>query len=449
MIRTGPLPIALSLIVGTAIAGAAAQPPVVSPIKMFALANGLTVVLAPSKAEAGCTVFVTYNTGSRAEQPGQTGVAHLLEHMMFRGSRNVGRGEHASIVAAIGGVYNGSTGPDRTVFNETIPFCDDLPIVFELEADRMSDLQLTIADFEKEREVVLEELRQRTDGGGMARVREILDSRRSTEFELQHGVQGSAEDIAHLTVDTLARFYANNYQPASASVIVTGNFDPQRIGAQVRRYFGPVRKHEITEIPKIGYFPGSPGGASQSGEKPLRVRRPRLDVGFLMPPGNTPEWYAALAMGYVLAGTTPSRLEREFQGQHVTAASVWSVEHGKGQTLGIISLQLPQGADIDEAEKLVRRVLVGLSAEAVPAHDLEQYRLGMAREYFRSVDTTLARADTLSKFLTFYQDPSLLNTFLDHVNKVAPEEIKMAAMQCLKEEHLLVLRSVPEDPDGR
>src|ERR1043165_476651 len=205
------------------------------------LPNGLRVILSEDHSTPIVHVSVWYHVGSRDERPGRTGFAHLFEHMMFKGSKNVEPESHTSIIASVGGRSNAYTTEDETVFWQTLP-AHYLPLALWMEADRMATLRISDSDFKREREVVKEERRMRIENQPYGRLSEIIYDNTFTTHPYKHPTIGSMADLEAATVDDVREFHNTFYVPENAVVTVVGDFDTAQATQLVTQYFGRVPK---------------------------------------------------------------------------------------------------------------------------------------------------------------------------------------------------------------
>src|SRR6516162_2020429 len=202
---------------------AAVRPPKLQ-YEISTLPNGLTVVLEEDHSVPIVHVNLTYHVGSKNEKPGRTGFAHLFEHLMFKGSKNVQPEAHTSMLASIGGQSNAYTTDDETVFWETVP-AQYLPLCLWLEADRMATLRIDKDTFENEREVVKEERRMRIDNQPYGRLNEIIYDQAFTVHPYKHATIGSMVDLEAASVDDVRDFYQTFYVPENVTVALVGDFE--------------------------------------------------------------------------------------------------------------------------------------------------------------------------------------------------------------------------------
>src|SRR5215475_14975172 len=219
---------------------AAVRPPKLD-YTMTTLANGLQVVFLEDHSTPIVHLQMWYHVGSKNEKPGRTGFAHLFEHMMFKGSKNVEPEGHPSYVSSVGGQSNAYTNEDATVFWDTVP-SQYLPLVLWLEADRMATLRIDKDTFTNERDVVKEERRLRIDNQPYGRLNEIVYDQVFTTHPYKHQPIGSMADLDAASVDDVLDFYRTFYVPENATLTLVGDIDPAQAVRLVTQYLGRVPK---------------------------------------------------------------------------------------------------------------------------------------------------------------------------------------------------------------
>src|SRR5687767_15384323 len=207
--------------------------------KETTLKNGLRVITVEDRSAPVIAVSVTYNVGSRDERQGRTGFAHLFEHMMFKGSENIGSGEHFLLVFNNGGTMNGTTNEDRTNYFEALP-ANQLDLGLFLEADRMKSLAITKENLDNQRNAVQEERRLRLDNQPYGKSQERFNEMAYDNFAYKHSVIGSMEDLNAATVDDVASFFKTYYAPNNAVLSLVGDLDTKATLAKVEKHFGGI-----------------------------------------------------------------------------------------------------------------------------------------------------------------------------------------------------------------
>src|SRR2546425_1117814 len=238
-IRVAGTVFVVALIAGLTVS-AAVRPPKLQ-YEMTTLHNGLTVVLEEDHSTPIVHLQLWYHVGSKNEKPGRTGFAHLFEHLMFKGSKNVEPEQHTSMIAAVGGQSNAFTTDDETVFWETAP-SQYLPMILWLEADRMATLRVDKESFGTEREVVKEERRLRIDNQPYGRLNEIIYDQTFSVHPYKHPTIGSMADLEAATVDDVRDFFRTFYVPENATIALVGDFESTQALQLVAQYLGRVPK---------------------------------------------------------------------------------------------------------------------------------------------------------------------------------------------------------------
>ena len=200
------------------------------------LKNGLRVIISEDRSAPVFGIAVNYDVGSRDERKGRTGFAHLFEHMMFKGSENVGPGEHPYLMFMYGGNMNGTTDKDRTLYYETMP-SNQLDLALFLEADRMRSLDITKENLDNQRNAVQEERRLRVDNQPYGKTSLVIDELAYDNFAYEHSVIGSMEDLSAASVADVASFFKTYYAPNNAVIAIVGDVDTKTTLEKMRKYF--------------------------------------------------------------------------------------------------------------------------------------------------------------------------------------------------------------------
>src|SRR5438105_6418442 len=268
------------------------------------LKNGLRVIIAVDVSAPTYSISVVYNAGSRDERSGKTGFAHLFENMMFQGSENIGKGEHFVLIENNGGGMNGSTNTDRTEYHETLP-ANQIDLGLFLESDRMRSLVINQANLDNQRETVKEERRQRYDNQPYGLTFDTLFETAYDSFAYKHSTIGSMEDLNAASVKDVADFFKTYYAPNNAVLTLVGDFKPSDALSKIEKYFGNIPAHAPPPVPDMTE-PKQTAERRQTLEDPL-AQIARIDVGWKISAGNTPDWYALYGLREILStGQTSS-----------------------------------------------------------------------------------------------------------------------------------------------
>jgi len=269
------------------------------------LANGLRVIVSEDHSAPTFSLAVTYNVGSADEKTKRTGFAHLFEHMMFKGSENVGPGEHFTLIFNNGGNMNGTTNQDRTLYFETLP-ANQLEMAIFLEADRMKSLDITKANLDNQRNAVQEERRLGVDNQPYGKTFEQIGEQAYDNPAYHHSVIGSMEDLNAASVDDVATFFKTYYAPNNAVLTIVGDIDTKKTTALIEKYFGSINKQPQPKRPDLAEKPHTAERRSTL-EDPLS-RLARVDIAWLTPPAGTPDFDALDVVSWVLSSGRSARL---------------------------------------------------------------------------------------------------------------------------------------------
>src|SRR4030095_1356218 len=257
--------------------------------KETSLKNGLRVITVEDHSAPVIAVSVTYNVGSRNERLGRTGSRHLFEHMMLKGSENVGSGEHFLLVFNNGGTMNGTTNEDRTNYFEALP-ANQLDLALFLEADRMRSLAIPKANLDNQRNAVQEERRLGVDNQPYGKSGEVQQELIYDNFAYKHSTIGSMEDLNAASVEDVAAFFKMCYAPNNATLVLVGDFKTADALAKIRANFEAIARQP--DPPRVDMTE-----PAQKAERTAKVdeqlaRAPRVDLAFKAVPGNTADFYA-------------------------------------------------------------------------------------------------------------------------------------------------------------
>src|SRR5918997_1457344 len=304
-----------------AVVAAQAQAPrnVRVDFKETTLKNGLRVITVEDHSAPVVAISITYNVGSRNERKGRTGFAHLFEHMMFKGSENVGSGEHFLLVFNNGGSMNGTTNEDRTNYFEVLP-ANQLDLALFLEADRMKSLAITKENLDNQRNAVQEERRLGVDNQAYGKSGEVQQELLYDNFAYKHSVIGSMEDLNAANVEDVAAFFKMYYAPNNAVLVLVGDFKTEEALAKIRTHFESIPRQP--DPPAVDMAEPQQKQERRDSLNDMLARAPRVDIAFKAVPGNTPDFYALQVLGAVLQSGQSSRLYQKLVKEKEMVTSV-------------------------------------------------------------------------------------------------------------------------------
>ena len=348
---------------------AAVRPPRM-PYSIATLPNGLTVVLSEDHSTPIVHADLWYHVGSKDERPGRTGFAHLFEHMMFKGSKNVAPEEHASLIASVGGQSNAYTNDDTTVFWETFP-SSYLPLVLWLEADRMATLKIDERTLKAECEVVKEERRLRIDNQPYGRLSEILYASAFTQHPYRHTTIGSMADLDAASVADVRDFHNTFYVPGNATLALVGDFDSAQAMDLVTKYFGRI---PASTRPIVREYAREPAGA---GEKRVTITEnwplPVVVVAYHITYDGHPDSYPLHLTSKILSDGESSRIYKSLvyeKGLAVEAYGGGNIIEEPNLFFAVALVQ--RGHTPDEVERALIAEFDKLRAEPVTERELQR-----------------------------------------------------------------------------
>ena len=407
----------------------------------YTLPNGLQVVLYEDHSTPIINVQVWYHVGSKNERPGRTGFAHLFEHMMFKGSRNVQPEAHTSYIASIGGQSNAYTTEDTTVFWETIPQ-QYLPLALWLEADRMASLRVEEATFRTEREVVKEERRQRVDNQPYGRLSEIIYDNAFTTHPYKHPVIGSMADLEAASIDDVREFHAMYYRPDNATLVIAGDFDPELAKRMVQQYFGRIAR---PAEPLVRAIPEEPPPTEEkrvtvSDAVPL----PAVVVAHHITYDGHPDSYPLHIAAKVLSDGQSSRIHERLVYKERLALSAFGQANliedpNLFYTVAIVAPgQSPDAvaaALIEELERLVN--------ESISDRELQRAKNQFARDYVLQRQTIQSKASALAHAVVLHDDIETADDEFDIFQNLTAADVQRVATTYFRPETRIVLTIRP------
>ena len=403
------------------------------PIATHTLSNGLRVVVSRDHTVPTVTVNIWVGVGSRHEQPGSTGLAHLFEHLMFQGSANVAEGEHFSLLMEQGGTLNATTWFDRTNYFETVP-TGALDLALWLEADRHGRLleAVTQANLDNQRDVVKEEKRQRYDNQSYGTAIADLGALVYPEgHPYHHPTIGSMEDLDAATLADVHAFYRRHYTPGNSVLTLVGDISPEEGFAAAERHFGDLPEQPSTRqepLPQLSPLTDAPRT-----DRSEDVPNDRLYLGFRLPVAHTPEFLACAVAIDALGSLTTSRLYRRLVRVEEVATSVSGASLGlvDGASLGFLGIDVAESADPHAVELAVCAELERFAVEGPTEVELESSLADTERSWLEALAGHQERADLISHYTLLHDDTEHINTYLDGVRQVTADQVREAAARWL------------------
>jgi zinc protease len=393
------------------------------------LANGLRIIVSEDHSVPNVTVNLWVNVGSRHEVEGRTGFAHLFEHLMFQGSRNVASGEHFSALMAAGGRLNATTWFDRTNYFETVPR-GAMDLALWMEADRHGHLLDAVnqENLDNQRDVVKEEKRQRYDNMpyGNALI-DIYAAVFPQGHPYHHATIGSMQDLDAASVRDVHEFFRSHYGPNNTVLALVGDLTADEGFGSAERYFG--------SLPATAAARRGPVDALAALSLPVRdehiedVPADRLYIAFRLPVDDSPEFFASSLAIDIIGGLATSRLYRRLVRSEQIAISVTAHAMGfvDGVSLGFMAIDVADGFSADIVEAAVCEELDRFAQQGPTEIEMESAMAQTERGWLSSLASQEERADHICHYATLQGDAGYINTFLDRLGDVTAEQVQQAA----------------------
>ncbi|HEY1753073.1 MAG TPA: pitrilysin family protein [Caulobacteraceae bacterium] len=427
-------------------APAAAPPTPVPPIDFHerVLPNGLKVITSLDRTTPNVTVQVWYAVGAKNDPPGRSGFAHLFEHMMFKATRDMPPEFMDRLTEDVGGMNNAFTQDDTTAFYEVIPAADLQRLIWA-EAERMSTLVVDKANFNSERQVVEEELRQRVLASPYGRLFYLDLPADSYQVHPYHRSPiGSITDLDAASLDDVQAFHHTFYRPDDATLVVVGNFDQAQLDAWIDRYFGPL-KDPPAPIPQVtAKEPPRTGPRTVTNYAP-DVPLPAVGLTWLAPKASSPDAAALQVLDAILTAGKSSRLYDSLVYRKQIAAQVFSSADLRAQ-LGLfyVGAIVAAGHSPDEVAQALDAEVASLRDKPVSADELALAKTQLLTGEIRQRETIEGRANELGSSQVIEGDAARANSDLDELARVTPQDVERVARQYLPENTRLVIRYLSE-----
>jgi zinc protease len=436
--------IAAVLIVLLSLASSAAIRPPKLAYELLTLPNGLTVILSEDHSTPIVHVQLWYHVGSKNEKQGRTGFAHLFEHLMFKGSRNVEPEGHTSLISSVGGQANAYTEDDVTVFWQTVP-SQYLPLTLWLEADRMATLRINQETFSNEREVVKEERRMRVDNQPFGRLNEIIYDQAFTTHPYKHPTIGSMRDLEAATVDDVRDFYNTYYVPENATLTIVGDFDPAQTKELVNEYLGRVPKAQNPVPRDIPKEPPQVKERRVTLEEPWPL--PAVIVAHHITYDGNPDSYPLHIVGKVLSDGQSSRIYQKlvYEKQLAVAAFGGANLIEDPNLFYAVAIVSPGQKPEDAIDALISE-LDRLKNEPISDRELQRTKNQFARDYILSRETNQQKAQHLAHAVVIHKNIETADGEFDIFQGITKQDVQRVARTYFRPENRLVITIMPGRP---
>lgn len=423
----------------------------VQPKKMTTtLSNGLKVIIQEDHRSAVVMTQIWYKVGSTDEQQGLGGISHLLEHMMFKGTKKVSGDDFSRIVSRFGGAQNAFTSFDYTGYYQNYP-AHRLGLALELEADRMRNLVLTESDFISERQVVMEERRQRTDDVPRALAYEQFRYKAFTKGNQRNPVIGKMSDIKNIKLSDLKKWYDTWYQPNNATLVIVGDVNTDDALAQVKKYFAHIPK---AKVPKRNTVTEPTFKGLQRFDYETSVPVPILYIGFNVPSLSTSiknqrqdnEAYALALLSHVLDGGMSSRLETNLVRQQKILSQVSSGYDllSRGDGLFFISAVPSAGVTLEQAEQAIQKEINNFKQHSISDTEILRAKTNYLTGLIFQQDNPSAQARMIGLIESIGLQHTILANLPNDLSQVSKQMLKNTAKKYFVDSNKTVMYVKPE-----
>jgi zinc protease len=417
------------------------------PVVEKQLPNGFKLLLVERHEEPRIAGGWVAHVGSANERPGITGIAHLFEHMMFKGSKNVEPEQHTSIVSSVGGRANAYTNEDATVYWNTVP-SQYLPLVLWMEADRLGSLRIDESTFISEREVVKEERRMRVDNQPFGNLNELLYKAAFTSHPYKNPVIGSMADLDAATIDDVRAFFNAFYIPANATVVIAGDFDVAETTNLVTRYFGRIPAgagkvpRDITPEPV------------QAAEKRFTLEEnwplPAVIVAHHITYDGHPDSYPLHVLAKVLSDGNSSRIYRSLvYDKRLAVAAFGSANLIEHPNLFYAVALVAPGQSADAVEKALIAELDTAAAEGITDRELQRAKNQFARDYILGRESVQAKAGVLAHAEVLHADLATADGEFTTFQTMARADVQRVAKKYFTSGSRVVMHVRPKNGGSR
>ena len=410
------------------------------------LANGLKVLVKEDHRSPVAVSQVWYKVGSSYEPGGITGISHMLEHMMFKGTDKHPAGEFSRIISENGGDENAFTGQDYTAYFQTME-ASRLAVSYELEADRMRNLHLLPEELKKELQVVTEERRMRTDDNPQAKMQEQFMTVAYSNSPYKHPVIGWPADIANYTVEDLQAWYQRWYAPNNATLVVVGDVQPQAVFDLAEKYFGALKPSDIkplkpqTEIEQLGV-------RKMTVKVPAKL--PSLVMGYKVPVLKTAEneWeaYALEVLAGVLDGGSSARLSSVLVRGKQIAVSAGAGYGLTSRMSDLFELEATpaEGKTVDQLEVALKDEIKKLQQNLISTEELQRIKAQVLASDIYQKDSNFYQAMEIGTLETVGLGWQKADEYVSKINQVTAEQVRDVAKKYLIDDHLSIAYLEPQ-----
>lgn len=409
----------------------------------FTLENGLHVILHEDHSTPIVAVNICYHVGSKNEKTDKTGFAHLFEHLMFDGSKNVKRGEFDKYISQAGGYSNAYTTEDKTNYYEVLP-SNYLELALWLESDRMLGFSIQEISLTTQREVVKEERRWRYENRPYGSAWIKISEKSFKKHPYRWPVIGYQEHLDNASMEDVREFYETFYVPNNAVLVIAGDINIEETKKLVERYFGEIPRGP-ERIPRPSPDDEPLDGEVREVVEDINAPLPAVFMSFRIPEEGNPDSYALALLSGILSVGESSRLYQRLVYKDKIANEVETYSDSREHPgLFLIYAIANPGFNSDTLEKVIDEEIEKIRNYGVEERELEKAKNKIESALVSARQTVQGKADLLAHYYTFYKKPELINTEIEKYRKVTVEDVKRVAQKYLDPKKRVILHYLPK-----
>ncbi len=421
-------------------------------VQEITLKNGMRVLVKEDHRSPVAVSMIWYRAGSLDEVNGKTGVAHLLEHMMFKGTKTTKPGEYSEIVAAAGGRENAFTGVDYTAYFQRLEK-SKLPISMKMEADRMQNLVITKEEFKKEIQVVMEERRWRTDDKPKAQVNELFNSLIFRVHPYGRPIVGWMSDLENMTHEDAIEWYRMWYSPSNAILVIGGDVDAKKVFSEAKKYFADIPAYKIAKR-KPQIEPKQNGSRRAILKAPSKL--PYIQMGYPAPTlgkdgiKNKKEAFALEVLVGILSGTSSSRLNQNLVRNISRAINVgagYNMLSRGGQSSFEMYATPSEKVSVIDLEKYLKLELKNIVDNGVTDAELKRVITSVIAGEVYQKDSVFGAVMQIGQLETMGYSHKIVDDYIDNIKQVTSQDIQVVIKKYFHDDALTVVTLDPQPLD--
>lgn len=415
----------------------------------YTLPNGLKVILHKDTTVPVVAVTVLYHVGSKNEKPGQSGFAHFFEHLMFEGSKNIGRGDFMKYVSNAGGQLNANTSQDRTFYYENLP-SNQLKLGLWLESERMMHGKIEEVGVNTQREVVKEEKRMRVDNRPYGSIFAEISKRLFKGTPYEWVTIGSMEDLNKAKLQDFISFYKTYYVPNNAVLSISGDINLDSTKKLIAAYFGPIVRGSGT-VPRPQIHLQPLGSLANKVDTVFdNIQLPAVIEAYRGPVEGTPDYYAFNVLSNILSGGASSRMQQDLVDKKQLALQVESVPLAMESVGAYVALGLVNsGVDPKTLQQGIDEEIEKIKTTEVGKEEFQKVMNQIETQYVGSFSTQLGIAERLADYEVYFGNANLINTELSRYKSVTPAKVKEVANKYLNNDNRIILYYLPKSASSK